>query len=151
VLGDHRKAILIMLLSFVSTHAMAAWVKLTAIHSQESPEIQIAYVDPDTIKKNENLVKMMVLVDHQSGLSKEAETRLDSLFSGFTRDITKSWKVEDEFDCKNRKLRMLSYTPYSNHMGIGEIVPNNVVTGEWEPVLPESIGEALWKYACGRK
>jgi hypothetical protein len=46
---------------------------------------------------------------------------------------------------------MLSYTPYSNHMGIGEIVPNNVVTGEWEPVLPESIGEALWKYACGRK
>ncbi|MCG6934219.1 MAG: hypothetical protein LJE57_11325 [Gallionella sp.] len=145
------KIILVLLLSLASTSAIAEWLKVSAIHSQDSPEIQIAYTDPATIHKDGNLVTMMVLVDHQSGLSKEAERRLDSLFSGFKKDIIKSWKVQDEFDCKADRLRMLSYTAYTEHMGNGEIVPSNVVTGEWEPVLPGSIGEALWKFACGKR
>lgn len=127
---------------------MAEWAEVTAIHSQESPETQTAYVDPATIHKSGNLVNMMVLIDHQSGLSKEMESRLDKIFSGYTREITKSWKVQDEFDCKAKKLRMLSYTAFSEHMGNGEIVPSNMVANQWEPVIPESIGYALWKYAC---
>ena len=146
-----RKFILILMLVFVSSNAMAEWVEVTAIHSQESPESQVAYVDPATIHKNGNLM-MVVLVDHQSGLSKGIENRLDKLFfSRSNGDITKSWKVQDEFDCKDNKLRMLSYIAYSEHMGKGEIVPNDVATNQWEPVVPGSIGEALWKYACGKK
>jgi len=145
------KALLMLLLAGLSNSAMAEWLKVSAIHSQESPEIQIAYVDPATIQKDGNIVKMLVLVDHHSGLSKDMENRLDSLFSGFKRDITKSWQVQDEFDCKAERLSMLSYTAYTEHMGNGEIVPSNVVTGGWEPVLPGSIGEALWKYACGKQ
>jgi hypothetical protein len=90
-------------------------------------------------------------VDHQSGLSKGAESTLDKIFFRSKGDITKSWKVQDEFDCKDNKLRMRSYIAYSEHMGNGEIVPNDVVTNQWEPVIPGSIGEALWKYACGKK
>ena len=146
-----RKLILMLLLSLVSTSAIAEWVKVAAIHSQESPEMQIAYTDPATIHKNGNLVDMWVLVDHQSGLSKKMENRLDKIFSGFKREIAKSWKVQDEFDCKDEKLRMLSYTAYTEHMGNGEIVPDNMVTNQWEPVIPESIGDALWKYACGKR
>lgn len=145
-----RKIILVLLLA-MSSNAMAEWVKITSIHSRESPEIQIAYADPANIHKNGSLVKMWVLVDHQSGLSKKMENRLDKFFSRSKDNITKSWKVEDEFDCKNKKLRMLSYTAYSEHMGNGEIIPNNMVTNHWEPVIPESIGQALWKFACSQK
>ena len=130
---------------------MAEWVKITSIHSQESPEIQIAFADPATIHKDGNLVNMRVLVDHQSGLSKEMESRLDNIFSMSRDDITKSWKVQDEFDCKDKKLRMLSFIGYAEHMGNGAIIPNNIVTGEWEPVIPGSIGAALWEFACGKK
>lgn len=145
------RVVLILLLSAVSSNAMAEWAAVTAIRSQESPEIQIAYVDPASIHKDGNLVNMWVLVDHQSGLSREMEHRLDNIFSSAKGAITKSWKVQDEFDCKDKKLRMLSYTGYADHMGNGAIIPSSIVTGEWEPVIPASIGDALWKYACGRK
>jgi hypothetical protein len=146
-----RKISLVLLLSFVSSNAMAEWVKIASIHSRESPEIQIAFADSATIHKNGNLVNMWVLVDHQSGLSKEMESRLDNIFSRSKADITKSWKVQDEFDCKDNKLRMLSFIGYAEHMGNGAIIPNTIVTGEWEPVIPESIGAALWGFACGKK
>jgi hypothetical protein len=148
--GVMRKIFLMLLLSMMSSNAMAEWVRITSIHSQESPEIQIAYADPAIIHKNGNLVTMWILVDHQSGLSKKMENRLDKIFPRTKDGITKSWKVEDEFDCMNEKLRMLSYTAYSEHMGNGEIIPNNMVTSRWEPVIPESIGQALWKYACSK-
>jgi cellobiose-specific phosphotransferase system component IIB len=145
------KIILMLILAGMSTSAMAEWVEVTAIHSQESPESQIAYVDPATVHKNGNLVNMVVLVDHQSGLSKGMDNKIAKFFSMSKGDITKSWKVQDEFDCKDKKLRMLSYLAYSDHMGNGDNVPNDVVTGDWKPVIPGSIGDALWKYACGKK
>ncbi len=146
-----RKAILMLLPLFVSNSAMAAWMMVASIHSQESPETQIAYVDPATIHKNGSLVNMVVLVDHQSGLSKESESRLDAIFPSSKGKITKSWKVQDEFNCIDKKLRMLSYIGYDEHMGNGTIVPNTIVTGQWEPVIPGSSGDALWKYACGKQ
>jgi hypothetical protein len=146
-----RKLILMMLLSLVSNSVMAEWIPVAKIHSRESPELQIGYVDPGTIHKNGSLVKMVVLVDHQSGLSKGSESRLDAFFPSSKGKITKSWKVQDEFNCTDKKLRMLSYTGYDEHMGNGAIVPNTLVTGEWEPVIPGSIGQALWEYACGKQ
>src|SRR5674476_504946 len=121
-----NQLILFTLLAFVSNSAMAEWVEVTAIHSQESSEIQTAYVDPATIYKNGNLVNMVVLVDHQSGLSTGMENRIAKFFSTSKGDITKSWKVEDEFDCKEKKLRMLSYIAYSEHMGNGEVIPSTI-------------------------
>ncbi len=146
-----RNLIFMLLLSLVSSRAMGEWMMVSTTHSQESPELQIAYADPGAIHKNGNLVNMVVLVDHQSGLSKETESKLDAIFPQYKGKITKSWKVQDEFDCKDKKLRMLSYIGYSEHMGNGEIIPNTMATGEWKPVIPGSTGEALWKYACGHK
>jgi len=143
-----RKFTLMLLLSLVSSSAMAEWVKIAVIHSQQSPEIQTAYVDPVTIQKNGNLVSMSVLVDHQSGLSTAVGSKIMAIFSSAKGNIKKSWKVQDEFDCGNRKLRMLSYVAYLEQMGKGEIIPSPYVTSVWEPAVPESIGEALWKYAC---
>lgn len=145
------KMVLILLLSLVSSTAFAAWLPIASVHSQESPETQTAYVDPATVHKNGNLVNMVVLVDHQSGLSHGVESKLDKLFFKGKGDITKSWKVQDEFDCKDKKLRMLSYTAYSEHMGNGDVVPNDVVANQWERVMPGSIGDALWKYACEKR
>ena len=145
------KVILTLLLAAASNNVMAEWVKVTSIYSQESPESQIAYVDPATIHRDKDLVNMWVLVDHQSGLSSEMESRLDNIFSSAKGEISKSWKVQDEFDCKDAKLRMLSYIGYAEHMGNGAIIPNTITTGLWKPVIPASIGDTLWQYACGRK
>ena len=146
-----RNIILMLMLAGVSSNAMAEWVKIVSIDSRVSPESQTAFVDPATVHKNGNLVNMWVLVDHQTGFSKGLEKRLDKIFHTSKGRITKSWKVQDEFECRDRKLRMLSYTGYAEHMGNGAIVPNNVYTGRWEPVIPGSIGAALWGFACGKK
>lgn len=143
-----RKLILILMLFLVSNSAMAEWVKVAVIHSQQSPEIQTAYVDPGTIQRNGKLVSMSVLVDHQSGLSKEVGSKVMSFFSSSKGNIKKSWKAQDEFDCGERKLRMLSYVAYLEHMGKGEIISSPYVTSVWESIVQESMGEALWKYAC---
>ncbi|MEO9038761.1 MAG: surface-adhesin E family protein [Gallionella sp.] len=142
------KFILMSLLAIVSSNVMADWMKITSIHSQDSPETQTAYTDTATMHKSGNFVSMWVLVDHQSGLSQGVENKLDKIFSRTKNDITKSWKVEDEFDCLNVKLRMLSYTAYSEHMGNGEIIPSNMAINHWVPVIPGSIGQALWLFVC---
>ena len=46
------KVILTLLLAAASNNVMAEWVKVTSSYSQESPESQIAYVDPATIHRD---------------------------------------------------------------------------------------------------
>jgi len=36
-------------------------------------------------------------------------------------------------------------------MGTGEVVWRNANEQKWEPVVPESIGQTLWEFTCGKK
>ncbi|MBI5438628.1 MAG: hypothetical protein HY936_06725 [Nitrosomonadales bacterium] len=103
-----------------------------------------AYADPDTetvpknAKKNGDKLKMWKIYDYKT--TREA--------SGY-KFI--SAKFQDEYDCKEEKIRLLVNTAFSGNMGVGEAVFTSTDAGKWQPVRPGSIDEAMWKFACRNK
>ena len=61
-----------------------------------------------------------------------------------------SEKSQSEFDCKEEKVRILAFTWFDGRMGRGKVVVSDSDLGKWSPIEPGSIGEALWKIACGK-
>lgn len=127
-----RKAILILILTVVSSSAAAEWVKVTG------DESSTLYSDPSTIRKKGNMVKMWSLINNKTALAISSGNYL-------------SEKTQEEFDCKEELVRNLYHSFHSGNMGGGdEILPMS--TGfNWSPVPPGSVTELLWKFACGKK
>jgi hypothetical protein len=62
-----------------------------------------------------------------------------------------SGKDQYEYACAEEHTRVLAFTEFSGNMGNGNVVHSNSVEGKWEPVIPGSIDQGLWKIACGKK
>jgi hypothetical protein len=73
----------------------------------------IDYIDPDTILRKGDLVKMWELHD-----SKTTQTVAGNLFL--------SGKIQSEYDCAEERSRRLSITEFSGNMGSGEVVYTQV-------------------------
>jgi Surface-adhesin protein E len=73
------------------------------------------------------------------------------------RDFTPEGKalfstvVLREYDCRGRRVRLLSAIDFSGHTGEGEAVSASADPGRWEPVIEGALDEAYWKVACARK
>jgi hypothetical protein len=96
------------------------------------------YVDPDTIRRKGNMVKMWRLSDFKTIQPGAGTPFLSS-------------KSQSECDCVEERSRMLAFTWFFGNMGSGKVVYANSDEGKWEPVEPESIAEAMWKVACAKK
>jgi hypothetical protein len=60
-----------------------------------------------------------------------------------------SKKIQHGHDCKEARMRTLFFTLHSGHMGSGNAVSSeDGIPANWIPVVPGSIDEALWKFAC---
>lgn len=128
-----RKVILMLLLAIVSSSAMADWVAV------DHNKYATGYANPATIIKDGNIVKMWTLVD----------CKRMTLFIGGSPFM--SIKSQEEFDCKEKKLRTIVYALHSVNMGEGEAIFSDSNPGKWEPVLPDSKMEKFLKIACGEK
>jgi hypothetical protein len=128
------RLLLIILLFLSSAPAYAEWVKVS--DSDESGKT--VYVDPATIRRNSNLVMMWQFSDY-----KTVQT------VGGIRFLTA--KEQWEFDCAEERSRVLALKEFSGNMGSGTMVYSNTEVGKWQPVAPSSIGQLLWKFACGKK
>ena len=95
------------------------------------------YVDPDTIRRKGNLVKMWQLYDYKTVQTVAGDSLL-------------SFKRYNEYDCTEERTRMLAYTWYSGNMGSGHVVYSTPDEQQWEPVVPGSINRALWRVACSK-
>jgi len=129
-----KKLLLTLLLTVVSSNAMAEWVYVTETKKEkEKADGFIAYADPTSIRKTGNRVKMWSLGDYK-----------------ITREefgVTSS-KSQDEYDCKEKKKRVLFISFYSGHMGKGESLFILNERGNWKPTLLGSADEAILKFAC---
>ena len=96
------------------------------------------YVDPTTIRRKGDLVKMWQLNDFKTVQTVENHSFL-------------STKKQREFSCAEERTRILSATQFSGNMGNGTVISVNSNEQKWEPVVPESIGQTVWEFACGRK
>lgn len=109
------------------------WEKIS-----ESSDGATVYYAPDTIRKNGDRVKMWYLYDYKNAQDPFSEPYL-------------SKKAQFEDDCKEEQIRLLAFSVHSGNMGAGEVVYSNSDPLKWEPVWPSSIGETMWKFACGIK
>ena len=121
--------LLITLLVLSSGPSYAEWVFV----SGDDDAGMTVYVDPDTIRRNGDLVKMWYLSDRKT-------------IEGYG-----SIKTQREYDCAEARHRLLAASIFSGHMGQGQVLDDNLKEGQWVPVAPESSGHALWKLACGKK
>ncbi|THJ09389.1 MAG: hypothetical protein CAF43_013075 [Nitrospira sp. CG24C] len=129
--------LLLIALSFLvvtSGPAYAEWVKV----SDTDETGKTVYVDPATIRRNSNLVKMWQFYDY-----KTVQT------VGGNRFLTA--KEQWEFDCAEGRSRVVARKEFSGNMGSGTMVFTNSQVGKWTPVIPGSIGQAVWEVACGKK
>jgi len=129
-----KRLIVIILLVLSSSPAYAEWVKV----SDSDEAGMTVYVDPATIRRNRNLVKMWQFYDY-----KTVQTVAGI---GFLT-VKEQW----EFDCAEERRRVLALTEFSGNMGSGTEVYTNSEVGKWQPVAPSSIGQLLWKFACDKK
>jgi hypothetical protein len=104
------------------------------------------YVDPDTILREGNLVTMWQLIDFKS---MQGNAGMGPFGFGPHRFL--STKTHKQFDCAGKRLRLLAFTEFSRGMGTGIPANGYVDNSNWLPVEPESMNQALWGVACGKK
>jgi hypothetical protein len=120
---------LAMFLLLVSSPTWAAW------KSVGEDATAISYVDPATLVRTGNTVKMWSLLDFKA-FQRMVEV---GYFSG---------KTQIEYDCADRKARGLSISLHAGHMGKGKVIYEDTSPHEWETVTPETTTDTLWKIAC---
>ena|SRR3989338_622319 len=127
-----HKVILMMLLSVMSSSAMAGWVK---VGSNEKTTI---YVDSATIQRTGHMAMMWHLIDFKTAKKDMGEAYV-------------STKDQNEYDCNEKKLRRRAFSEHSKNMGGGEVVYSDSFTTKWKPVTPESGIQILLETACGKR
>ena len=129
-----RKLLLILTLFFINTSVMAEWTALKWSHEDGGLTL---FVDYTTIRKEGDIAKMLSLVDFKVVEKDEVD-----LYSS---------RAQNEYDCKEKKIRQLYYSLYSDSMGKGKMEHANSEHLNWLPVQPRSMEEAMWKVACSKK
>jgi hypothetical protein len=132
---------LITLLFLSSGPVYAEWVAV-----EETPGLRTVYVDPDTIRREGNLVTLWLLMDFNRAQGNVGLGRF-----GLDPGRFLSTKTQMQFDCAEKRLRLLAYSEFLRHMGTGRRNDGYVDTDNWVPVKPESINQALWEVACGKE
>lgn len=129
-----RKLLLLLVLVIINTGAMAEWTVVKWNHEDGGLTL---YVDYTTIHKKGDRVRMLSLADFEVVEKNEVD-----LFSS---------RAQNEYDCKEKKIRQLFYSLYSGSMGKGKMEHSNSEHLKWIPIQPESMEEAMWTVACGKK
>ena len=128
---------LITLLVLSGAPAYAEWVKVDKDYF--SSGLWTIYVDPDTIRREGNLVTVWQLVDFKAMQGGRSPTRFCST------------KTHKQFDCAEKRFRLLAFTEFTDGMGTGEPTGGYVDKDTWLLVEPESVSQALWEMMCGKK
>jgi hypothetical protein len=110
------------------------------------PGLQAVYIDPDSIHREGNQVTLWQLIDFKWMQGNQGLGPL-----GFGPHRYFSTKTHKQFDCVGKRVRLLAFTEFSQHMGTGIAAHGYVDKDNWLPVEPESMNQALWEFACGKE
>ncbi len=131
-----KQLLFVVLMTFCSV----SWSKWELTGKSTDDEI-IFYHDKSTIRRKGAVAKMWTMKDFSADQIGESGSY-------------KSNKVLHAYDCLAETSTAIAFVNYSGSMGEGAVV--NSVTGkeswlEWDPVVPGSAQEKMWKIACGKK
>ena len=97
-----------------------------------------AYADPTTVRQSGERVRMWTLTDYRSVQTYDGSAYLSN-------------KAEFENDCQAGRVRMLAFFLYSEAKGSGKVIHSDAHPGNWQPIMPDTIGQTMWKFACDKK
>jgi len=98
------------------------------------------YIDYESIRKDGEIAKMWFMEDYRG-------VRKISYGKSFLSATTLG-----EYDCKEERVGTDSFAIYSEKKGGGNVVfTSKMKKVNWEAIAPDSLGEILWKNACGKK
>ena len=123
------RLVLYFLLFLVTAPAWAEWVKVSEVVSST------AYIDPATIQVNGNMRRVWELQelkerDKNGEISRRALT---------------------EYDCKEGRVRLLSFSFHSGPMATGDTLVSNYDPIQWIYIAPASSFETRFKLVCAVK
>jgi hypothetical protein len=127
------RLLLIALLVVNSGSAYAEWMSLGASESGTT-----VYADTATIRREGDLVKMLVLFDFKTRQTKAEVSYLSA-------------KAQMGYDCAEQRFEGLTVLYFSGNMGNGNLLDRSSGKGKRLRVSPGSIDHDLWKLACGKK
>lgn len=138
------KATIIVLLVAVSSNAVAEWlvVDSTGIFNASFS----LYADSSSIRKEGNIAKVSFLADYKEPQVKSTHPHLKPYLS---------IQSQTEFDCKERKSRVLLVAAYPENMGRGDGMNMSgggapeIDTAKWWPVPPNGHIVSMLEFACG--
>jgi hypothetical protein len=96
------------------------------------------YADTATIRREGDLVKMLVLFDFKTRQTKAEVSYLSA-------------KAQMGYDCAEQRFEGLTVLYFSGNMGNGNLLDRSSGKGKRLRVSPGSIDHDLWKLACGKK
>jgi hypothetical protein len=129
-----RRVILLVLLAFVSSNALAEWVKVGASHDNSA----VSYVNTDTVFRKKYGIIVWTILDFSQAQAADGQTYL-------------SIKSQQDFDCKDKQVKILYTALHAENMGNGKAIYSDSVPMAKKPVSHNSMLEDIWEYACGIK
>jgi len=131
------KLILMMLLAFFNSGAVAEWVRVGKIEADKL----VVYANPDTIRRTGNKVSIWNILDFKVVQRSAGSTN-------FSATYYLSVKARHEYDCEKHQHRILGYYWHAKNMGNGTLVLSDDIQDEWSPIHPCSTNEILLNYVC---
>lgn len=96
------------------------------------------YADPDTIRRNENFVKMWILYNYKTLQSATDVAHLSD-------------SIKLEANCAAKLQLSLAYTWWSGNMGSSNVAFSHSGEGNWIPIGPGTVGHTVWAFGCGKR
>ena len=122
------------LLSLVCFVAHAEWVYLNFTGKGK------VYVDPKSKKRDGDVARIWILTDYFEG---------QRIMYG-DRQIV-SDKAQEQFNCREDTYRLVSLVIHPEAMGMGmTLASHNFPNQPWQPVVPASITQVIFDYACSK-
>ena len=129
---------LLMLVAACSRPVATEWI--TVKETTPTGNGFVIYAAPSTIRKDGTTVRMWSMIDS-----------MDIQGAALDRPHF-SWIDDWAYDCEGKSLRPLEFSEFSGKMGTGENVYSQALpASSWMEVNPGSVGETLWKMACGNE
>lgn len=128
--------LLIIIVALSNGPVYAEWVGIFFTKNAGGYDV---YVDPHTVQRKGDLVKMWVLYDYKTRQS--ATTGITHL----------SDSIQVEANCTEKLQRRHAYTWWSGNMGDGNVVFTYSGEGNWIPIQSGTIGHTVWSFACSKK
>lgn len=120
----------------VGAPAYAEWTLLD--HRYQEPGFRMVSVDRDSIKQEDGLGTVSVLIDWTMMQGGRSPTRFYSTIA------------RKQVNCPNKLIRLTAFADYDGHRGMGKRIASGEQEGPWRPVEPGSVNEGIWTLVCGQ-